>query len=106
MADVLVGAVVLEYANRLTAISQLVETASLTAHQMADSFTGEEGFYDGEARVELKQFYESYAANLDKLAYLESVASQYLGKVFEQFGFTDEELTALLQQMVDEGGGS
>ncbi len=95
MSDIQVGVVLLEYADRLSAISQLLMNASATAHEAVNLLTGDEGFYDGEARPEMKLFYESYAANIDKLLNLESVGAQYLRKVFDDFVDVDDQLAVV-----------
>jgi hypothetical protein len=66
------------------------------------ALAGDEGFYDGEARPEMKQFYDGYAADIDKLSYFESVAGHYLTLVFDDFTFTDQDLAAIVTAWLGE----
>jgi len=91
MSDVQVGVRLLDYVNQLTTVVMGLSTASSSAHAAADMFAGD-GFYSGRAEAELCQFYASLAANVDKLTFFESVAIQYLQKVFETFSEADQEL--------------
>ncbi len=76
MADVRMDAVTLiDYQVRLTAVQMTLESASQNAHRAADYLGLESGFYEGEARAEMKLFFVAYAANVDKMASLAGAAS-------------------------------
>ena len=90
--DLKVGVQVLEYANRITAIMAKLSDASTAAHTAAENFAAGKDSYSGRARGEMQQFYDNYAANIDKLAYFESVSAQFLGRVFEEIVSVDEAL--------------
>jgi hypothetical protein len=93
--DVWVGARVLEYSERIEAVMVSLSEASDHAHRAADLLGG--GVYEGRAAAEMKVFFESYAVNIDKLASFQSAAQLFLGKVIEEFEFTDAELAAAIQ---------
>jgi len=105
MADLeVVGVQILEYADRITVIVGKLSEASANAHLAADLLSGEStGVYQGRAFAEMQLFVDSYAANVDKLISFESFAQTFLGQVFTECGFTDEELAAVVTKWL--GGG-
>jgi hypothetical protein len=98
MADLQVGAQILGYADRL-----MVILTKLSQAQAAADSAVSQVHYAGRAKAEMDQFYQSYQAHINKLIYFDSVGAKYLGKVFEEFGYTDEELTAVVLQWLDGG---
>ena len=94
-ADLRMGVQVLDYARRLTEVVAVLSSASVTAHAAVDVLaTGDA--YRGRALPELQMLFSGYAANADKLACFHQVASRYLGKVFEEFARTNEDLAAIV----------
>ncbi len=57
MADLAVGMMVLEYADRISSIVLELRTASEKAHRAADLLLGEAGVYEGGALAEMGLFY-------------------------------------------------
>ena len=97
MSDIQVGVRILCYAERIAPIANAVADAAEQAHKAAAGFAGETGGdYDGGARGEMKLFYESWAANADKLGVLLSISAQFLGRVVTEFTAADDDLDAVV----------
>ncbi len=103
MTDFAAGAKVLDYGVRIGKILEILAETSQEAHTASALLAGDEGFYDGAARQELKLFYDSYAAHVDKLIFLQSAAVQFLGKVVDEVVKTDGDLLTLLLARMDGG---
>ncbi len=101
MADVVMGAQILEYAERISVVIKKLTTASEQARAATDMVNGE-GFYEGLAKPELVMFYENYVAHVDKLIMLEWAAMEFLKLVFATFDFTQEELDTLARQLLED----
>jgi len=99
-SDVEVGVLLLEYADRITEIIGKLSDALQSAQTAADMFARAD-FYQGQAQPEMEMFFQSYAANIDKLSFFEMAAQQFLGQVFSEFITTDEELAAVLASFLD-----
>ena len=102
MSDFQMGVTVIDYQMRLVAVMQMLESASLNAHKAAGYLGLESGFYDGEARAEMKGFFESYAANVDKMTGLVGAAAGYLSLVMETIDKEDLRLAG--EAWASEGG--
>ncbi len=105
MSDIQVGVTVIDYQLRLSLIMAKLQSASQHAHTAAGYLPLESGFYDGEARAEMKLFFDAFAANVDKLVGLTSAAAGYLVKVMETFSEEDKKLAAQVWAEGVAGGG-
>ena len=92
MTDVQTGVQLFDYKVRLTGVTTKLQTASEHARVAASNFGLEQGFYDGKARAEMKLFFESYSAHVDKLVMLTAAASDYIDKVLATFDDADKQL--------------
>jgi hypothetical protein len=102
-ADVQVGVQLVGYATRLTGIISTLRGLSVTAHAAASLVGGDGGCYDGQARRELQQFYDSYATNVDKLIGFDQAGVQFLQRVVDEFDYTEADLDRLVTILT--GGG-
>jgi hypothetical protein len=97
MSDIEVGVKLLEYAGRFsTVIGPFLQTA-VTESQAAAALLGSDPVYRGRAGDELAQFFSSYVAHAQKIAYFVTVASKFLGNAFQEFDFTDSQLAAIVE---------
>ena len=101
VSDVEVGLQLFDYMEQVNSIMTVLSEGSLSAQQAAVLVAGEAGVYEGRAADELAQFCVSYSANIDKLCMLYSVTVGYLGKIFEVFVNTDEELTQFAELILE-----
>ena len=93
--DLKLGAHVLGYAQRIDAVLAELSVAAEAAHWAAGMLAGDSGFYDGRARADLKAFYDSYAANIDRLSYLDAASAQFLKHVIDTFAGVDQDLAVI-----------
>ncbi|MDR1265426.1 MAG: hypothetical protein LBK42_07645 [Propionibacteriaceae bacterium] len=100
-----VGAALLNYGDRITLIRQQLATAVGEAEAASRLFDGGDPVYKGRAWGELSMFFSSYVAHIQKLDYFQGAAAAFLGRVFEEFGFTDDQLARVLTEWLDGGGG-
>jgi hypothetical protein len=96
MSDLAVGVQLLEYMDQVNTIVTTLAGAAESAHVAAGLLAGEDGFYDGRARAEMKLFYEAWAAQVDKLMGFQSVAAQFLKTAFDEFGANEEDLNRII----------
>ena len=82
----------LVYATRINTVLMKLSDASVAASTAKTGFNWDGEFYDGRAAAEIRTFFDSYLAHLDKLVFFESVASQFLVKVFQEITSTDQGL--------------
>jgi hypothetical protein len=94
----------LDYGDRITVIRRQLATALVEAEAAARLFGGDQA-YKGRAWGELSMFFSSYVAHVQKLDYFQGAAAAFLGRAFEEFGFTDDELALVLGEWLDGGGG-
>jgi len=58
-------------------------------------------FYEGAAKPRLQTFYGSYAADVQKLWFFESVGEQFIWQIIDDFGKADEDLMAVLVALAE-----
>jgi hypothetical protein len=96
MTDLHVSDHLAQYQDQITQILVKLSDASVVAHQAA-SDVGDGTVYLGRAQEQMSLFYDSLAANIDKLIMVESMASLFLQRVQDDFAATDRLLNTLIK---------
>jgi len=101
MSDLQVAESLFQYSTRLNSIQSSLEDLKIPL-AVADGLVNVEGVYEGEARAELAIFFQSYSANLQKLAYYYSLAPRYLGMVIQTMADADQAVADWIEQLTEQ----
>jgi hypothetical protein len=96
------GLTLLNYKQRITDIMTLIQEVEQEAKTASDAVLGD--MYLGKAADELKMFYSSYYAHVQRLLLFYYKSTQYLDYTFQQVQYTDDELADIITRYLNGGG--